>query len=259
MQVLKKEQNKLAQRLERKNKELQNVLYVLSHDLGSPLLSIRAFTHELKRACSQIIKCVEDGASESVRTKVENLVRRDIQESLGYINDSTDEIGGMLEELKLLSRAGRANLDIKPLDMARIVKEQAENMKMEIEDAGIKIEVGQMPDCMGDEGQIRRVWDSLLANAARRVKNGQGGIIRIWGQQKDDIVVYTVQDNGPGLKPEEKEKIFEIFYHSDSDRNGSGRLGLAVVQQILERQDGWISVEAEEGQGASFNMALPAA
>jgi len=252
----------LAELLERKSKELHNILYVVSHDLGSPLLSIRAFTHELKRACGQIEKCAMNSVDEQTRTKIENLVRKDVAECLEYIRLSTDEIGRMLEELKQLSRAGRVQLDIKPLDMMRIVSEQVEDTKVKFEKAGVKVEVGQLPDGMGDEGQMRRVFNSLLGNAAKHIDTKRPGIIRIRGQQEADMAVYTVEDNGGGMKPEEKERIFEVFYRSNGgDRNGGEQeqLGLAIVQEVLERQGGRIWVESELGKGAEFHIALPAA
>ena len=108
----------------------------------------------------------------------------------------------------------------------------------------------------GYESLLLHVWSNLIDNAIKF--DPPGGMICLRLRQADDEAVFTIDDNGPGIAPEEQERIFHKFYQSDSSREMSGNgLGLALVKQIVEFSGGTVSVENLPEAGCRFTVRLP--
>lgn len=108
----------------------------------------------------------------------------------------------------------------------------------------------------GYESLLLHVWSNLIDNAIKF--DPQGGMICLRLRQTGDEVVFTIDDNGPGVAPEEQKRIFHKFYQSDSSREMSGNgLGLALVKQIVEFSGGTVSVENLPEAGCRFTVRLP--
>jgi signal transduction histidine kinase len=109
---------------------------------------------------------------------------------------------------------------------------------------------------MGDESLLPRICYNLLDNALRYAPAGSSIAVR-WTREGDRAVL-TVADQGPGIAPEEQEKIFERFYQVDESRNRGTGLGLAIVKWIAELHDGSVAVTSLPGEGATFRVGFPA-
>jgi two-component system phosphate regulon sensor histidine kinase PhoR len=113
-----------------------------------------------------------------------------------------------------------------------------------------------------DAGQLAQVWRNLIENATRF--GPQGSKIRLSAQVGDEAVTFCVQDQGPGIPPEERQRVFERFYRVERHRSkatGSTGLGLAIVKHIVERHGGRVWVDRARGDmtGAAFSFTLPRA
>lgn len=110
----------------------------------------------------------------------------------------------------------------------------------------------------GNESLLMHVWNNLIENA---IKYGpEGGLIRMKLVRRSDVIVFTIEDEGPGISEEAQKHIFDRFYQADNSRKGEGNgLGLALVKQILKLTDGTISVENLPGKGCCFTVRLKAA
>ena len=108
----------------------------------------------------------------------------------------------------------------------------------------------------GYESLLLHVWSNLIDNAIKF--DPQGGMICLRLRQTGDEAVFTIDDNGPGVAPEEQKRIFHKFYQSDSSREMSGNgLGLALVKQIVEFSGGTVSVENLPEAGCRFTVRFP--
>lgn len=109
----------------------------------------------------------------------------------------------------------------------------------------------------GNEGLLFHVWSNLIGNAVKFVPTG--GYVRMMLRRIGSQLVYTVEDNGPGIAEESMKHIYEKFYQSDTSHKEEGNgLGLALVKKILDTADGKISAENLSGGGCRFTVALPA-
>jgi signal transduction histidine kinase len=254
------ERERLLKSLEEKTKELEQVLYTASHDLRSPLVNIQGFAKELEQSLKQVRSLLQSkDISPEVREKLIVPLDKDIPDALQYIHASAYKIDTLLEGLLQLSRLGRAELDIKRLNMNKLMESVIQTFEFSIEERGVKLEVGDLPPCRGDETRINQLFSNLIDNAFKFLDPDRPGIIKINGKKEDKQAVYCVEDNGIGIAPEYHEKVFEIFERLNPTASTGEGLGLTIVRMIADRHNGKIWLESEPGKGSRFFVSLPAA
>ncbi|OHD11287.1 MAG: hypothetical protein A2086_12870 [Spirochaetes bacterium GWD1_27_9] len=249
------EMNKLNQELVLKNKELEQIVYVSSHDLRSPLVNIQGFSKELQHSVNSIKKLLE---TKEIKSKqLEDIITEDIETFLMYILKSVEKMDSLLSGLLKLSRVGRAALNLKIINMNKLINNVIKNFSFKIVENCIKINTEELPDCFGDEVLVDQVFSNLLENAMKYLANNRQGIITIGGFVEKDTSVYFIEDNGVGIGQEHYDKVFELFYRvSPRESKGEG-LGLTVTKKILHMLNGNIWVESELGKGTKFLFSLP--
>jgi len=244
-----------AEELAAKNKELETVVYVVSHDLRSPLLNVQGFGNALIRACGQLkekFKSTED-------VEVRNLFETDIPRALRFIEAGVAKMDMLLSGFLRFSRLGRVVLQIQTIRMNKLVSGAALALKFQTEEAGAELAVGDLPDCKGDPTLIGQVFSNLIDNALKYRAPGRPCRISITGRVEIGQAVYRVEDNGIGIAAEHQPKVFELFHRLDPKKTQGEGLGLSIAQRALERQQGRIWVESTPGKGTRFFIALPAA
>ncbi len=248
----------MAQELVEKNKELETVVYVASHDLRSPLVNVHGFSRELAVAYDRV-KARLAKSTETMVNKQEilELLEQDVPEALSYIQAGVAKMESLLAGFLRFSRLGRAALTIERLDMNEMLKTIALAMEFQLKQTGADLRIEDLPPALGDATQINQVFTNLLDNALKYRDPVRTCRIRVSGQIVEGRARYTVEDNGIGIAPEHQAKVFEIFHRlNPADSPGEG-LGLSIAQKILERHNGKIRVDSTAGQGSSFIVSLP--
>ncbi len=240
-----------------KNSELEQILYVASHDLRSPLVNVDGYSRELEYNLSRLQSLLEKG------TGVDNNIVgcretfSDMNDDLNHIRKSARQMDLLIKGLLKLSRLGRAALNLTSLDMNRLVQDAISTVDFEKQKNGVEMQVGSLPPCIGDQVQVTQVFINLLSNAIKYLDDARPGKIIISGVTEKGRSIYCVEDNGIGIDKAYQDIIFELFHRLDpAKKNGEG-LGLTIVRQILAMLDGHINVESAPGAGSRFYVSLP--
>jgi PAS domain S-box-containing protein len=253
------ERERLLKALSLKNAELENIVYVSSHDLRSPLINMQCFADELTKSCKQAKALFSEMQLSGKDTnQLMYILEEDIPSSLEFINSSVKILDALQKGLLRICRLGYADLQIEHLDINNMLSSIIKNMQYQIEKQQITVNINTVPPCFGDKGQIYQVFTNLLDNAIKYLDLNRKGLINVSGKTEEGFSVYCVEDNGIGIRPEYYDKIFEIFHRLDPKGAITGEgLGLSVVRRIIERHNGNIWLESEPDKGCRFFVSLP--
>ena len=224
--------------LEKKNAEMERFTYTVSHDLKSPLITIKGFLGLL----------IED--AKAGRT---DRMEKDLQR----INNAADKMQHLLEDLLELSRIGRIINPPTCFAMSEVCSEACELLHGSINEKNISLQLAHdMPDVTGDRIRIREVWQNLLENAVKYIGENHAPQISLGWYDSSEGPVFFVRDSGIGIDPAYQEKIFGLFNKLDPHSEGTG-IGLALVKRIVELHNGRIWLESEgPGTGSCFYFTL---
>ena len=253
------ELHRVAAELDEKNKELEAIVYTVSHDLRSPLVNVQGFGKQLTRACDAIRAAVAAEAGGPVPAeRLRQPVEVAIPQALRFINAGVSKMETLLAGLLRYSRLGRVALTIRPLNVNGLLAEILAAMKFQLDEAGAEVRVEPLPTCLADHAQTSQVFANLLDNAVKYREPTRPLRLVIHGRIHDGQAVYAVADNGIGIAPEHQAKVFEIVHRLNPDATTGEGLGLTIAQRVLERQRGKIWVETTPGGGSTFSVSLPA-
>ncbi len=227
--------------VEAKNAEVQRFTYAVSHDLKSPLITIKGFLGYLERD-------IAGGKVERVAADI------------AKIRGASAKMQDLLDEVLKLSRIGTVANTIQELSLAGVAAEAVEIVSGQIAERGAEVTISpDLPVIAGDHTRLQGVYQNLLDNALKYMGDQSGPRIEVGtlGLDGEEHVLF-VKDNGMGIDPEYHDKVFGLFEQLDSKTSGIG-MGLSLVQRIIEVHGGRMWVESEGvGKGTTFYFTLPA-
>jgi signal transduction histidine kinase len=227
--------------LRRLDEMKSGLLSVVSHELKTPLTSIRMAAHLLLEE--------RVGSLNSKQTELLIAARDDAERLQKIIEDLLDM--GRLE-------SGRVELDLRSEPSERLVSDAVTPFESGFHDRGIELVVDvpvETPPVMVDPARVDHVFSNLLTNALKFT--GPGGRVRIGAETEDDEVRFVVEDTGIGIPAEYLSRIFERFFRVPREgQPGGAGLGLAIAKEIVEAHHGHISVQSTPGEGSRFSFTL---
>jgi len=234
-----KEREQLILLLEQKNSELERFTYTVSHDLKSPLITIKGFIGILQEDMQ---------ANDTPR----------IEEDIQRINSAADKMKVLLDNLLELSRIGRVQSTPTQNSINQLVEESIELLDGRLKEKNFQLIVQpDMPYLFGDHDRLQEVFQNLLENSIKYSAIEKTPIIQISASKNDQFVICKVKDNGIGIDSKYHQKIFGLFEKLNPRTEGTG-VGLALVKRIIELHGGQIWVESQGlNQGSTFIFQLP--
>ena len=232
--------NRMAARLRQMDETKQEFFARISHELRSPLTSVREAAHLLR-----------DGIPGSLNSKQTRLV--------DIIGHSSDRLLRLVNQMLELSRAraGVLSMDLRRIDLDRLAVRVLEELRPQAVEGGVTLVhergTGDL-GCLGDEDRLMQVLVNLVANAIRFTPAGGTVTVRLADAGSD--VKIDVQDTGIGIPAAAVPLIFDAYQQAHRNRGGTG-LGLAIVRGMVEAHGGRVDVESEEGKGSRFTVTLP--
>ena len=229
----------VTEELRRSNEDLQQFAYVASHDLREPLRMVTGFMGLLKDRYGPELN---DEAREFVTFAAEGAARMD------------ELLAGLLEYSRVSTR-GKAP---SPVGMGEALQRALANLRRTIDETGAAVSAGELPTVLGDLTQMTQLLQNLIANAIRFGPRDGAPRVEIAAAPKDGMIAFRVSDNGIGIPPEHRDRVFVMFQrlHTRAQYEGTG-IGLAVCKKIVERHGGQIWVEDSPLGGTTLGFTLP--
>jgi PAS domain S-box-containing protein len=235
------EREALITELEAKNRELEQFTYTVSHDLKSPLITIRGFLGHL-------VKDIDRGDEERMRKDITR------------ISNAAERMERLLEELLELSRIGHLLARPEEIELGAVAQEAARMVAGRLRERGVTLEIAaDLQKVVGDRSRLLQVIQNLLDNAIKFFGDQPDPRVEIGARQTGEETVFYIRDNGVGMDPKHHEKVFGLFEKLDPKSEGTG-VGLAIVKRIVDLHGGRIWVESEGlDKGSTFCFTLPEA
>ncbi|MBD2082878.1 CHASE3 domain-containing protein [Leptolyngbya sp. FACHB-17] len=221
------------------NQELQAFTSTISHDLRSPLTTMKGLAQALLEDYSQDLN--EEG-----------------QTYTQLIWDSAQRLDALTQDLLNYSRLSQSEVALRPVNLDQLIRQILLQMQLELQTSQAQVKVDfPLPEVIAHSTLLTQVITNLLANAIKFVAPNVQPNLHIWSEEKEDWVRVWIADNGIGIKPEAQEQIFGIFerLHSAETYPGTG-MGLAIVRRGVERMEGRVGVESQPGKGSQFWLEL---
>ncbi len=228
-----------AEQLAAANKELESFSYSVSHDLKTPLQTMKGF-------CTLLLEDYHRDLDETG------------QEYLKQIDKSANKMLGLIDDILKLSRISRQEILLKEIDLSAMAIAIVNELQQSQPQRNVNVVIKENMTVCGDERLMQIALSNLLSNAWKYTGKAQDALIEMGSFQKNNETVFFIRDNGAGFKQEYAGKIFDPFQrlHSDKEFPGSG-IGLAIVKRIIVKHDGSIWANGAPGKGATFYFSLP--
>ncbi len=231
--------SKLAeQELRRYNEDLQRLAYVASHDLKEPLRMVASYTQMLAK-------------------RYRGRLDADADEIIGFVIDGVNRMRLLIDDLltysRLINTRGEAT---RPANCEAVLDWALLNLQVAIQEGGAEITHGPLPVLAIDPVQIGQLFQNLIGNAIK-YRSKRPLRIHVSAERQGDDWLFRVEDNGIGIDPAYKERIFGVFKRLHGKEYPGTGIGLAICKTIVEGHGGRIWVESELGKGAAFYFTLP--
>jgi len=227
----------LNERLKLAYEELDTFSFTVSHDLRTPLSSIKSYTELLLLT------------NESLDDNAKKILER--------INACSDRMALLIKEILNYSSYTRNEIKLEKINMRHLIGDVKNNIYESSKPQNLEFIIGPTPDISGDFVMIGQVFANLLGNAVKYTSKSDNAIVKIEGYNSGNETIYTVADNGIGIDVKYYNRVFELFKRMDNvkDFEGSG-VGLAIVKRIIEKHKGRIWFESQLGKGTIFYISF---
>ncbi|WP_461148119.1 ATP-binding protein [Spirosoma pulveris] len=229
----------LNEQLRLANEELEAFSYTVSHDLRSPLSSIKRYTEIYKEDYG-------DQMDDSAKAIFDRIMK------------ASDRMSMLIRNIMQYSQVGSSGLTRRLLPMKDMLLQLRDELLASETTRAIVFQIQETPDLEGDQTMVNQVFSNLLSNAIKYTRSVPEARISVRGSQSNQEVIYAVTDNGIGIDMKQAGKVFELFQRLDSAASYEGYgVGLAIVKRILSRHQGKVWFESVPHQATTFYVSFP--
>ena len=228
-----------ADQLASSNAELEQFAYVASHDLQEPLRMIASYTQLLGR-------------------RYQGKLDGDADKFIGYAVDGARRMQDLINDLLTYSRVGRRGERIADVNSSSSLDAALANLGAALQESGAVVTRDPLPTVRADRARLTQVFQNLLGNAVKFRHPEIAPAVHVSAIRQEEEWIFSVRDNGIGIAPEHRDRIFLIFQrlHTRDEYAGTG-IGLAICKKIVETHGGRMWIESEPGQGTTFYFTIP--
>jgi PAS domain S-box-containing protein len=249
-----------ATELEQNNQEIKQFAYIVSHDLRAPLVNLKGFSSELRSSIASIQEATDSAVrylNPEKKCILGKVINEDVPEALGFIESSVTRMDNFINLVLKLSRIGRKELNFEPIDMREVVQDVLGSLAHQIEGKKVTVTVNDLPEIVADRTSMEQVMGNLITNAINYLSPERTGKVLIQAENNKASVIFSIQDNGCGIREENMDKVFAPFRRAGNHDIAGEGMGLSYVQTLIRRHGGRIWCNSEYGVGSTFFFSVP--
>lgn len=224
--------------LGRSNAELERFAYIASHDLQEPLRMVTSYTKLLEK-------------------RYKDRLDADAHDFIEYAVDGAKRMQQLINDLLTYSRVGTRGKPFEPTDCVTVFEAAVANLGVAIRESDAEVTSDPLPTVMADEGQLAQLFQNLIDNAIK-FHGEEPPRVHVSVEQRGDEWVFSVQDNGIGIEPQNFERAFMVFQRLHGREYRGTGIGLSIAKRIVERHGGRIWLESQSGKGTIVYFTIPA-
>ncbi len=233
------ERKRMEEEIKRKNKELENFVYMVSHDLKNPVVSIQGF-------CSLLMKKHKQDLSEKILFYLKR------------VQANASLMANLLEDLVELSRIGRIKEKKREVSVREVIESVWSGVSRALSTEEVEFICPEnLPKVFYSEQRLYQIFFNLLSNAFKFKSKNKVLKVQIGFEYNEDDYTFFVRDNGIGIEEKYHDKIFEFFSQLKENKTEGTGMGLATVKKIVEANQGRVWVESQKGKGSTFYFTIP--
>nr|WP_199156907.1 ATP-binding protein [Pedobacter sp. ASV2] len=226
----------LNEKLQAAYEELDTFSYTISHDLRTPLTSIKTYTELLLKN-----KSIDEGG----------------RKMLGRILTGADKMNFLIKEILNLARVGRSDISFETINMQNLINEVCAEVWAAYKAGNAELILGQLPDIKGDKTMIAQVFTNLIGNAVKYSLMVEKPCIEVSAYIANGETIYSIKDNGIGIDNRYYDRVFELFKRMDNVKEIEGTgVGLAIVKRVVERHNSRVWFDSKLNEGSTFYVAF---
>jgi light-regulated signal transduction histidine kinase (bacteriophytochrome) len=232
------EQKEKEEELKRANDDLQQFAYSASHDLQEPIRNVAVY-------------------SEIVATRYRAVLDDDGRQFLDFLQEGGRRLATLVNDLLAYTRASRAEISEARVDAETVLRTSLASLAEAIRESQAVVTHDPLPEVYMGDAHLQQVFQNLISNALK-YRTEDPPRVHVSAVDLGSEWCFSVKDNGIGIDPAYKEKVFGVFkrLHHDQKYSGTG-IGLAICQRVVERYGGRIWVESQVGRGATLRFTIP--
>jgi hypothetical protein len=227
-----------ARDLKRTREDLEQLAYVVSHDLQEPLRMVSSYLQLLER-------------------RYKDKLDSDAEDFINFAVDGAQRMHKLISDLVSYSRVTTRANAFEPTDFNEVLERAMASANESVRASGAIITRDPLPTLIADASQVEQLFRHLIDNALK-FQNGHRPRVHIGAEERDGEWVFFVEDNGIGIDPQLTDQVFAVFQRLNGREEYPGTgIGLAICRRIVERRGGRIWVKSEPGKGSRFYFTMP--
>jgi PAS domain S-box-containing protein len=233
------DQKRVEDDLRRANQDLEQFAFSASHDLQEPMRTVKIYSELLAKSCAGRI----DGEA---------------LEFLSYLRSGATRMEMLVRDLLTYTQVARFEKPTEAADAGESLASALAGLAGIVAESGARITADPLPSLRVHDTHLQQLFQNLIGNAIKYRSPEQPPVVHITAERQSEHYIFSVSDNGIGIDPEYKEKVFGLFkrLHTSDEYSGTG-IGLAICQRIVDLYRGRIWVESEPGKGSTFRFTFP--
>ncbi len=227
--------------LRRSNRDLEQFVYIASHDLQEPLRMVTSY-------------------GELLQSRRRDKLDDKTNQFVGFMVDGATRMRHLVDDLLAYSQVSMGDHHMAPVSAEAALERSLKNLQTSLQQTAAVVTHDPLPTVMAHDVQLAQLLQNLISNAIKFHRPGEKPMVHVSACENGEQYVFSVRDNGIGIAPAHQEQVFVIFrrLHTRQEYPGTG-IGLAICKRIVERHGGRIWVDSAPGQGSTFYFTIPAA